>query len=48
MDSKGVNFDPITIEAEPEDVLINLMISLRNLRKNIVVDKILKEDLIKE
>jgi hypothetical protein len=26
-DPKGVNFDPITIEAEPEEVLFNLIIS---------------------
>jgi len=37
-DTKGVNFDPITIEAEPEEVLINLIASLKNLRKNIAVD----------
>jgi tetratricopeptide (TPR) repeat protein len=37
-DTKGVNFDPITIEAEPEEVLINLIASCKNLRKNIAVD----------
>ena len=37
-DTKGVNFDPITIEAEPEEVLINLAASIANLRKNIAID----------
>ena len=37
-DTKGVNFDPITIEAEPLDVLINLIASIKNLRKDIVID----------
>jgi len=37
-ETKGVNFDPITIEAEPEDVLINLIASIKNLRKNIATD----------
>ena len=37
-DTKGVNFDPITIEAEPEEVLINLIASIKNLRKNIATD----------
>lgn len=37
-ETKGVNFDPITIEAEPEEVLFNLIISCQNLRKNVVVD----------
>lgn len=37
-DTKGVNFDPITIEAEPEELLINLIASCKNLRKNIAVD----------
>lgn len=27
-ETKGVNFDPITIEAEPEEVLFNLIISI--------------------
>jgi hypothetical protein len=26
-EAKGVNFDPITIEAEPDEVLFNLIIS---------------------
>ena len=37
-DTKGVNFDPITIEAEPEEVLMNLIASVKNLRKNIATD----------
>lgn len=37
-DTKGVNFDPITIEAEPEEVLFNLIASIKNLRKNIATD----------
>mmetsp|Transcript_5018 Transcript_5018/g.7532 ORF Transcript_5018/g.7532 Transcript_5018/m.7532 type:complete len:121 (+) Transcript_5018:715-1077(+) len=38
MDTKGVNFDPFTIEATDEDVLVNLIASIRNLRKNIATD----------
>lgn len=37
-DTKGVNFDPITIDAEPEDVLVNLIASIKNLRKDIATD----------
>ena len=34
-----MNFDPITIEEQPEDVLINLMRSVNNLRKDIAVNE---------
>lgn len=32
------NFDPITLEDKPENILINLYCSVKNLRKHIVVD----------
>jgi hypothetical protein len=32
------NFDPITNEDKPENVLVNLYCSVRNLRKNLVYD----------
>ena len=35
---KGTNFDPLTIEAEPEDTLDNIVASCKNLRENIAVD----------
>lgn len=37
-EAAGTNFDPITIEAEPEEVLINLIASILNLREGISVD----------
>lgn len=37
-DTKGINFDPITVDDKPEAILVNLLSSIRNLRKNIVVD----------
>lgn len=38
-DTKGVNFDPITLEAEPEEILYNLIASVKNLRKGIAIDE---------
>ena len=38
-DIRGVNFDPITIEEQPEDVLINLIRSVKNLRRDIAVNE---------
>ena len=38
VDAKGINFDPLTIEEQPEDVLNNLVASIKNLRKNIATD----------
>jgi hypothetical protein len=37
-DTKGINFDPITIEDKSEDILLNLISSIKNLRKNVNVD----------
>jgi hypothetical protein len=37
-DTKGINFDPVTVDDKPEDILLNLISSIKNLRKNIVVD----------
>jgi hypothetical protein len=37
-DTKGINFDPVTIDDKPEDILINLISSVKNLRKNVVAD----------
>lgn len=36
--SDGVNFDPITIEAGPEEVLFILVSSIRNLREGLATD----------
>lgn len=38
VDAKGINFDPLTIEEEPEDVLNNIVASIKNMRKNIATD----------
>ena len=46
-ETKGANFDPITIEAEPEDVLINLIASILNLKEGIAVDGSNKQVLLK-
>jgi hypothetical protein len=35
---QGVNFDPVKIDDSPSDLLMNLVASIKNLRKNIVVD----------
>jgi len=37
-DTKGINFDPVTVEDKPEDILLNLISSIKNLRKNVVAD----------
>lgn len=37
-DTKGINFDPVTIEDKPEDILLNLISSIKNLRKNVIAD----------
>lgn len=37
-DNAGYNFDPITLEAQPEDVLINLICSFRNMRVGLIQD----------
>lgn len=37
-DTKGVNFDPVPLDTTPEDLLNNLVSSIKNLRKNIAVD----------
>lgn len=37
-DTKGINFDPITVEDGPEDILLNLISSIKNLRKNVNID----------
>lgn len=37
-DTKGVNFDPLTIDTTPQDMLNNLVASIKNIRKNIAVD----------
>ena len=38
-DNSGINFDPIALDAVPEDILINLFCSVRNMRVGIVVDQ---------
>ena len=34
----GFNFEPITFDDKPESVLQNLFSSVKNLRKNLVID----------
>jgi len=34
----GFNFEPITFEDKPENVMQNLFLSVKNLRKNLVID----------
>lgn len=42
-DYKGVNFDPVQLDAVPEDILINLFCSVYNLRQDLVTDVTQKE-----
>lgn len=37
-DMKGMNFDPLTSDVEPDELIMVLIGSLKNLRKNIAVD----------
>ena len=37
-ETKGINFDPLTVEVSPEDILNNLVASIKNIRKGIAVD----------
>ena len=37
-ESKGMNFDPLTVDAEELEILINLIMSIKNMRKNIAID----------
>lgn len=37
-DSKNVNFDPLTVDAKEQDILINLILSIKNLRKTINIE----------
>ena len=37
-DTKGINFDPVTMEEKPDDILLNVISSIKNLRKNVIAD----------
>ena len=37
-DTKGINFDPITVEDKNEEILFNLISSIKNLRKNVNIE----------
>jgi hypothetical protein len=45
-DTKGINFDPLTIEDIPFDILRNMMVSIRNIRKNILTEGATKRVLL--
>ena len=38
-ESKGMNFDPLTVDAEELEILLNLIMSIKNMRKNIAIDQ---------
>lgn len=38
LETKGINFDPVTNDTSGDDMLINLVSSIKNLRKNIAID----------
>jgi hypothetical protein len=42
-DYKGVNFDPVQLDAVPEDILVNLFCSVYNLRQDLVTDHTQRE-----
>lgn len=38
LETKGINFDPVTNDTSGDDMLTNLVSSIKNLRKNIAID----------
>jgi hypothetical protein len=34
-----MNFDPLTVDAEELEILLNLIMSIKNMRKNIAIDQ---------